>query len=313
MNAIFKLILRHLPILIAAMILIVIVTQVPAFQKKRYLLNLSDQYLSVAVLALALTPIVLTGGIDLSIGSVTVFSSVVMGAFWRDLGWPVEWAMAGGIAVGLGAGLCNGTLVAIGVMPLVATLATRELFRGLALSLSGSNPVADFPPWLAEVWNRAPLGIPIPLWIIGMAAVLAYLVVHHTWIGRSLYALGDNETAAQFVGLPVRSVKVGIYAAAGLAAGICGAGLVFSSGAAAKADSEKSLELTAIACVVLGGVRITGGAGHVPGTMLGIVTMVALLSGLTDVAPNWRDTITGGLVIAVAIGNEAAQRRLVRR
>ncbi len=303
---------RRTPWLAAALILLLCVLFVPAFRRPAYWLSLGQQYFPVIALAFALTPILLTGGIDLSVGSVAVFASVVVGWLWRDLGWPVGLALASGMAAGLLAGLGNGMLAALGVLPLVATVATRELFRGLALTLSGDSPVTRFPPELGAWWRSSPGGVPLPLAVLAALAVIAYLVVHHTWVGRMTYALGDNEVAARFAGVPVRRLKLGLYAATGLVAGVCGAALVMKYGAA-KADAEKSLELTAIACVVLGGVRVTGGSGHVGGTVLGVVTVCALLAGLGSVAPEWRDTILGAILVAVALGNEAAVRWAARR
>jgi ribose/xylose/arabinose/galactoside ABC-type transport system permease subunit len=300
-------ILKSVPLIVAGVILALLVANVPAFQRPAYWLYMAHRYFPEAILALALTPIVLTGGIDLSIGSVTVFASVVIGTLWQDFGWPIGWAILGGVLAGGIAGSLNGALVALGVMPLVATLATRELFRGLAKRLSGVNGVSGFPRELNRVWNDDLLGVPVPVVGIALAAVATYIIVHQTWIGRMLYATGDNVVAARFAGVPVRRLKLGLYAAAGLAAGICGASVVCEYGSA-KADALASLELTAIACVVLGGVRVTGGSGRVVGTLLGTVTMAALLSGLQSVAAEWRETITGALVIAVAVGNEAALR-----
>jgi rhamnose transport system permease protein len=232
---------------------------------------------------------------------------VVVGALWRDLGWPLEWAMAGGIVVGGLVGLGNGTLVNVGVMPLVATLATRELFRGLALSMSGDNPVNRFPPAATSFWQQALLGVPLPLAVLAALLVLTYLVVHRTWVGRMVFAIGDNELAARFAGVPVRGVKLGLYGWCGLVAGLCGAALVMQYGTA-KADAQPYLDLLAIACVVMGGIRITGGAGHVAGTLLGIVTVVALLAGMYQIASAWRDTLTGAVLVAVAVINEATVR-----
>jgi ribose/xylose/arabinose/galactoside ABC-type transport system permease subunit len=192
-------------------------------------------------------------------------------------------------------------------MPLVATLATRELFRGLAWTLSGDTPVNRFPSVLGDVWGFGVLGIPLPLLVFGFILMLTYLVVHHTWPGRMLYAMGDNECAARFGGVPIRRIKIGLYAWSGLVAGLCGVALVMKYGAA-KADAEKSLELVAIACVLVGGVRVTGGAGHVAGTLLGIVTVCSLMTGLGNIASTWRDTVIGLVLVVVAIANEAGAR-----
>jgi ribose/xylose/arabinose/galactoside ABC-type transport system permease subunit len=292
---------------VAGLILVSMVAAVPALQRPAYWLALCQQYFAPAALALALTPIILTGGIDLSVGSVAVLVSVVIGWLWRDQGWPIYWALAGGILAGLLAGLGNGMLVVLGVLPLVATLATRELLRGLALTLSGDNPVTRFPTELSDMWLSPILGLPLPLLALCMIFLMTYLLVHHTWMGRMTFALGDYERAARFAGVPVRRLKLGLYAWSGLVAGLCGAALVLKYGAA-KADAEKSLELVAITCVVLGGVRITGGAGHVAGTLLGIITLFTLLAGLSSVASTARDILTGALLVVVAISNEAAAR-----
>ena len=303
---------RRLPWLIAALLLAVLVCYVPAFQRSRYWLSLAPQFFAVAALALALTPIVLTGGIDLSVGSITVFSSVVIGYLWRDLGCPLGVAMAGGVLAGTLCGIGNGLLVSAGVLPLVATLATRELYRGLARVLSGDDPVTTFPPELGSFWVQPLFGLPVSLWALVILWLVSYAGVHHTWMGRMLFAMGDNEQAARFAGVPVRRLQLGLYAWSGFIAGLCGLGLVLKYGAA-KADAERSLELLAIACVVMGGVRVTGGSGHVAGTLLGVVTVCALQAGLSGVASNWRDTVTGGVLIAVALAGEAGARWLAKQ
>src|SRR5205814_4393277 len=137
-------------------------------------------------------------------------------ALWQGSGWPIGWARIGGILVGLMAGLVNGTLVTFGVLPLVATLASRELYRGLAYTLSGDAPENRFPTQLRDWWRLAPGGVPMTLLGISLLFLLTYLVVHHTWVGRMLYAIGDNESAARFAGVPVRRLKLGLYAWSGM-------------------------------------------------------------------------------------------------
>jgi ribose/xylose/arabinose/galactoside ABC-type transport system permease subunit len=300
--------IRQTPWLLTAGLLLALVLGVPSFSRPRYWVwLLSQQHFAVAALALALTPIMLTSGIDLSVGSAAVLGSVVVGVLWRDAGLPIGLALAGGVLAGMLAGLGNGLLVVAGVLPLVATLATRELFRGLAWALSGDTPVRHFPPALRRFWERPVLGVPPGLWALAGLFVLTYLVVHHTWIGRMLYAVGDNEQATRFAGLPVRGLKLELYAWSGLVAGACGVSLVLKNDAA-KVDVEQSLELLAIACVVLGGIRITGGGGHVAGTLLGILTVCALQAGSSWVPSTWRDTVSGAVLIVVALANEASAR-----
>ena len=301
---------RGLPVLLAAALLGVLVLNVPAFGRLAYWLSLSREHFAMAALALALAPIILAGGIDLSVGSMTVLASLVIESCYRDLGWPLGAALAAGVICGGLAGLGNGLLVGVGVLPLVATLATRELYRGLAWMLTTEQEEARrLPGYLRGVWNRPLTGLPPALWgLIGLAGI-TYLVVHHTRIGRMIFAVGDNERAARFAAVPVRRLQWGLYAWAGVVAGLCGLALVMKY-PAAKADAERSLELLAIACVVMGGVRVTGGAGHVGGVVVGIITVVSLLAGLRQVASEWRDTACGVVLIAMALASEAGARWL---
>ncbi len=304
--------LDHLPWLAALGIIAVLVANVAAFRSPLYWRSLAEDYFVPAVLALALTPVILTGGIDLSVGSVTVLASVVAAVLIRDAGWPPAFALLAALGAGFAAGLINGSLVAVGVIPLVATLATRELFRGLASAVSGGERVQILPGALERAWRSSVLGQPLPLILFAVLAFLSYAVVHHSWVGRMVYAVGDNEQAARFAAMPVRRLKLGLYAACGLAAGLCGAADVMHHRGAA-VDVHKTLELTAIACVVVGGVRVTGGHGHVGGTLLGILTVVVLLAGLSGLWPTGRDMAVGALLVAVAVGNEAARRLAGRR
>jgi len=305
-----RLLLQHLPCLLAGLILVGMILTVPALTRPLFWIYQSQQLFAAALLALVLTPIVITGGIDLSVGSIAVFVSVVIGALLHDAGWSIPAAFTAGMLAGLLAGLVNGTLVVLGVLPLVATLATRELFRGLAFSIGGDTPVTGLPQ-MADLWRTSFLGMPWTLWALAILFILIWLLLHHTWIGRMLFAIGDNETAGRFAGLPVKRLKLGLYASAGLVAGVCGVGIVLRFGAA-KADAEKTLELTAIACVLLGGARISGGAGHVGGTLLGIVTMATLLAGLNQAPPSLRDLTLGVLLVLVSVCNEAARRSAER-
>lgn len=293
--------------LLACLVFALAIYAVPALRRPDYWLALIYQNFPMAALALALTPIILTGGIDLSIASTTVLASIVVRLLAQDLGWPIEWAILGGFGVGLLCGIINGGLVVLGVLPLVATLATRELYRGLASSLIGDRQPRVFPPELRGFWHTHLLGLPLPLFVLGFLFIITYLLAHHTRVGRAIYALGDNEQAARFAGLPIRCIKWSLYVWSGLVAALCGTALVLEYGAP-KADAERSLELAAIACVVLGGVRITGGSGHVAGTLLGAITLIALLAAFRGASANLRDILTGTLLIVVALANEAGAR-----
>jgi rhamnose transport system permease protein len=273
----------------------------------------------VGVLACGMTAIILTGGIDLSVGSTVALCGVALGALWRDRGWPIGWASAAAVAIGLLAGMLNGTLVAMGLAPLVATLATMALDAGLAMAISGGGRVAGFPEGFARLGQGEVAGLPGQLALLLVVAALAGLFVHRTRFGRYLYAIGDNRTAATFAAVPVRRLEWTLFAANGLLAGLVAVSYTARSGAAVP-TAGTGLELQVIACVVLGGTRITGGAGGIGRTLLGLAILAHLEIGLRllgslrlrvpwgDAAwslnANGRLVLIGALLVAVAVLNE---------
>jgi rhamnose transport system permease protein len=295
------------PVLLAALILTAMLLVNEALQNPAAWSSMPHNWLDVALLALVMTPIIITGGIDLSVGSIVGFSAVVAGYLWRDAQLPVAVALTGGVLAGLLCGSFNGLLVLAGINPLVVTLATLGVFRGLAYGVSGKRLVDDFPPALERLWYHDVLGLPLPLWLYLVAFALGYVALHHTWMGRMLFAIGDNRQAARFAALPVRSLTFSLYALSGLTAGLVGMTTILRS-LDAPATRGEGLELDAIACVVLGGVRITGGSGHLAGTLLGTFTLVVLLEGMAGVLGEWRPVCTGSVLILIAIANEALAR-----
>jgi ribose/xylose/arabinose/galactoside ABC-type transport system permease subunit len=303
--------LRWGPVLLLVCLLAVMLGLNPALRSPATWDRITYNWTGEALLAIALTPIIITGGIDLSVGSIVGVSAVAAGFLWRSAGFPLEAALAGGVLAGLACGSINGGLVLCGINPLVVTLATLAVFRGLAYGLSGPRLVDDFPASLIEWWEQSFLGLPRPVWLILVVFALGYVFLHHTWMGRMIFAVGDNARAARYAGVPVRSLTFSLYAASGLMAGVVGLTTILTSGSA-PANQGEDLELRAIACVVLGGVRITGGAGHLAGTMLGTLTLIALLEGLVWVPGEWRPLCTGVLLIGVALLNEGLARLRVR-
>jgi ribose/xylose/arabinose/galactoside ABC-type transport system permease subunit len=311
-NRLLNILVRHFAWLVAAAVIVTAVVLVPVLRRPGYWLQLCHQTFPIAALALALTPIILTGAIDLSVGSMSVLVSIVVAALAQRAGWPLELTLGAGVLAGLAAGVGNALLVLLGIPALVATLATRELYRGLAYTIHGGTSFAAFPEARIGWWHERVGGLPLPLYVIALLFLFTYVLVHHTWIGRMIYAIGDNEEAARFAAVPVRWIKLGLFALAGLVSGLCGVAAVLEYGSA-RPEMDQTLELAAIACVVLGGVRVTGGSGHVAGTLLGIVTLMTLLAAVQAAAETWRDTIAGALILVVAIGNEAAARWVAQR
>ena len=261
----------------------------------------------VALIALALTPVILTGGIDLSSGSLLALSAVTLGASWREAGLPFELAIVAALTVSLAGGLLNALLVArAGLPPLIVTLATFSLFRGLAEGISGGvRNYADFPEWFLVLGQGRFGTIPTQVFLVGGAALAISILVHRLTIGRSLRAIGFSPDGARHAGIPVGRRLGLVYALSGLSAGL--AALVYASRLGqAKADAGTGFELVAITAVVLGGTSIFGGRGSVGGTLLGVLALGILQNGLrlADRPTELAGILTGVLLIAaVTLGS----------
>jgi ribose/xylose/arabinose/galactoside ABC-type transport system permease subunit len=277
----------------------------------------------IGALAAVMTAIILSGGIDRSVGSMIALASVCFGLAWQQ-GWPAPLACALVVGVGFIAGGINGTLVVLGIAPLVATLATMALYAGLAMSLSQGQRVAGLDEQFTALGQGSWLGVPNQLTLFLLTIAAAWLVVHHTRFGRYLYAIGENPLAAEYAAVPVKKVEWTLYAASGTLAAVVA--LVYTArGGAAVPNAGAGIELQTIACVVLGGTRVTGGAGGVGRTLVGVSIMSLLDIGLQFISRRfvvpWSDVpwqinansrlvIVGLLVIAVAIWNERTARRV---
>jgi len=265
----------------------------------------------VGLLALALTPVILTGGIDLSCGALLGLSAVVFGAIFRDAGQPLPVAVAAALGVGLLGGAINAWMVAgFGRPALIVTLGTASLFRGLAEGLTGGAVnYSGFPATFLHLGQGRVLGLPTQAWVlIGAVLVIAGLV-HAATIGRALRAIGYAPEGARFAGIPVGRRLALVYLLSGGAAGV--AGLVYAARLGqARADAGTGFELSAITAVVLGGTSIFGGRGSVWGTMLGLVALGVLANGLrlADQPAELAGVLTGVLLI-VAIGVGARRGR----
>lgn len=278
----------------------------------------------VGMMAAAMTAVMLTGGIDLSVGSVVAVASTVLGLTWQRFGWPIEWSVAAAVLVGACCGSLNGLLVASGISPFMTTLATMFFYAGAALALSGGERIAGLPPTFTAIGQDRWLQVPSQVWMMFAAFCVFAVFVHGTRWGRYLYAIGDNPTAARFAALPVRRLLGAVYTASGCVAGIVAVAYTARGGAAIP-NAGLGLELQTIACVVLGGTRVTGGAGGIGRTLLGVVVLAHLdialqLAGSLHLRFPWSDDfwqpsaasrqiILGALVIAMAAWNERLARR----
>jgi rhamnose transport system permease protein len=299
-----RLLLRHETILaiLVAIALALLATQSDRFFTIDNLLNQGRLMAEVGLVALAMTFVIVTGGIDLSVGSILGLCAILLGVFWKTLGLPLPAAMALALVVGAVAGLVNGLIITrFRVPPLIATLATLALYRGLAEGISQARSVRGYPEWFFGLGQGEALGVPSQLWILLIVTVAAAVLLGLTTFGRATYSVGANETAARFSGIGVDRTKLLIYTGSGLMAGL--AAVVFVSRVSTtRSDMGTGLELDVITAVVLGGTSIFGGRGTIVGTVLGLILMQAIKNGLSLAGVKGDGTIVViGVVLIIAI------------
>ncbi|HEU4768798.1 MAG TPA: substrate-binding domain-containing protein [Pyrinomonadaceae bacterium] len=267
----------------------------------------------IGLLALALTPVIITGGIDLSVGSMMGLAAVVLGGLWRDA--EVSMGVAVGITLlsGLAGGSLNGLLISrLGLPPLIVTLGTFSLFRGIAEGLTrGIENYSGFPASFLFLGQGYVGGvIPAQLFVLVIAIAGFAWLLHRTAFGRSLYAMGHSSEGARFAGIPVGRNVFLVYALSGLAASVSAIIYVAHLGQA-KSDAGSGFELMAITAVVLGGTSIFGGRGTIAGTVLGLFALVVLQNGLRLAGQPAELTgiLTGVLLLGTIILNRVSTAR----
>lgn len=297
---------RELVLLAVLVVLMVVMSQLsPYFLTLSNLLNTSRYFVEIGLIALAMTMIIITGGIDLSVGANLALVSVVVG-FSFAAGVPLGIAILLGLLAGLVAGLFNGLFVTqLELHPLVVTLGTFALFRGLAFGISDADAVSNYPGWFAY-FGQAYLGpVPGQLLVFVLAVAAAWFALSRTSFGRYVYAIGHNEEAARFSGVPIKGVKLALYSSMGLLVAL--AAVIYTSRVStARADAGLGLELDVIAAVVLGGASIYGGKGTIAGTVLGVLIIATLRNGLilAGVPSTWQLFLLGVLLIVAVFLNE---------
>lgn len=269
------------------------------------------------LIAIGMAFVIMSGGIDLSVGTVAVLSSVVAARLSPDGVLP---ALAGGVAVGVVAGLLNGIAIArLKLMPFVVTLCTFIAARGLALVVSGRETVAiSYETGFDQLADGMFLGVPVPVWIAGAAFALGALALRYSRFGRGVLAVGGNEEAARLMGLPVERTKVAVYALSGALAGL--AGVLLAAQTSGSPTEGVGWELIAIASVVVGGTLLTGGEGSILNTLTGVVLLAVILNminfenGYSDgphltLGSYWQTIVRGAFLLAVVV----LQAKLARR
>jgi rhamnose transport system permease protein len=289
-------------LLVALLIAFVVMSQLsPAFLTASNLFEVTRFSAEIGFLALGMTLVIITGGIDLSVGAVLGLSGIVLGLL-TTAGVNIWLATLLAIAVGALCGTLNGLAISrIGIPPLIVTLATLAVFRGFSLGLSQGRSFGDYPDAFAALGQGYVGPIPIQLLILAAVGIIVGLLLHRHSLGRLIYALGNNATAARFAGAPVGMVQVVVYALSGLLAGL--AGVIYTARlSSARADAGTGFELDAITAVVLGGTAIMGGSGSVVGTMLGLLLVGVIRNGLTlAFVPAEQQAIVLGLILLFAV------------
>jgi len=298
------------PVLAAILVLLWVgfAIAIPKFREGQNYLEMTKYLVEIGIVGLAMTYVIITGGIDLSVGSVVGLSAVCLGLSWQDLGIGIWAAVLVAVVAGAAAGLLNGGLVvALRIPPLIATLGTMAALRGVALGITHGRSVTGFPQRFEALgrgfYSIAGLEIPAQFALLLLLAILSGVLLARTRFGRYVYAIGLNEPGARYAGLPVDMSKLLIYSACGAAAGLAGA-IAVSRFQTAKPDLGISFELDVITACVVGGVSIYGGRGTILGTMLGLFFVGSLRRGLTflDVKGEVQDIVVGAvLVLAVFV------------
>ncbi|MET9921391.1 substrate-binding domain-containing protein [Streptomyces sp. NPDC006435] len=279
------------------------------FLTTQNLLNIGVQAAVTAILAFGVTFVIVSAGIDLSVGSVAALSATVLAWTATSAGLPVWLAVVLAVATGAACGFVNGALVSYGKLPpFIATLAMLSIARGLSLVVSQGKPI-DFPEPVSVLGDTLGGWLPVPVLVMVVMGLIAALILARTYIGRSMYAIGGNEEAARLSGLRVKRQKLAIYALSGLFAAV--AGIVLASRlTSAQPQAAQGYELDAIAAVVIGGASLAGGVGKASGTLIGALILAVLRNGLNllSVSAFWQQVVIG-VVIALAVLLDTLRRK----
>jgi len=307
--------------------------QVNKFLDFQNLVLLAKDASYIAIMAVGMTAIIVMGGIDLSVGSIYAMSAVVGAMALRALqaqwlGVPYEGAVAtlGGapwwVAIPVGIGVCcavgaacgaaNGTMVVgLNVHPFIITLGMMAVLRGLVFVLTQGQSVFSFPEAFTSGFFKAQiLGVyPVPVIVMVLVALAGYMVLNRTVLGRRTYAIGGNETAARYAGIPVGRVKIIMYTLMGMLAGLSAAVYLGYLGAAAS-DAGSGYELSVIAATVIGGASLSGGRGSALGAVLGafLIQLISNAMIILDIDPNYTQIVMGAAIIVAVVLDQVKSR-----
>ena len=301
--------LRHSGVAVGFLVLFILFSVLtPSFYQPSNILDIMLQSSINGVIAVGMTLVVMTKGIDLSVGSIVGLSSMVAASM---LPHGLALGVASGLLVGLACGLFNGILIAKLKLPdFIVTLGTMSIFRGFALIYTDGQPIYGIDKTFRAVFAGKLAEIPTPVLIAIAIAVLVFLLVRYTTAGEQIISVGGNEEAAKLSGIAVDRVKIGVYAISGVLSAVAGFILVARIGAAEPIGGT-GFELQAIGASVIGGASLFGGVGNALGSLVGALTLGAMRNGLTllNVPSFWQFVATGVVVILAVLADQATRSR----
>lgn len=302
--------IRRFGLLLSIGVLVAVLGVVsPDFLALQNILNLLLQATVNAIIAGGMTLVILTAGIDLSVGSVLALTAVITADILK-MGLPVPLAVLAGLGVGGLAGMVNGLLVTRGrIPPFIATLGMMTLARGLALSYAAGRPITGLPDSFGAIGVSSIAGIPTPIWVTALVYGLGTFLLRSTVPGRYIYAIGNSGRAARFAGVPVRRITLLVYVISGVLAAL--AGMILT----ARLDSAQPImgqqyELNAIAAVVVGGAALSGGRGGLGGTVLGALLMAIIANAINimNISPFIAQVVQGTVILLALLLHGLGQR-----
>jgi len=304
-----RLLARHSPLVILAGLCVVMAIVSPEFRTRGNLQSVAYRTSVVGIIATGQVLVILTAGIDLSVGSVAALAGVVSCLLMRDYGFPVSLGIAAGAATGLGCGLINGLLATKGrIAPFIVTLGMMMVARGATLLLSGSVAISGLPERFYYLGGTEGWWIPVLITVV----IVAFFSITLTFMrfGRALYATGGNLTATRLSGINVDRVRIAAFALCGLLSGFAGV-MLASRTSIASPNAAEGMELDAIAACVIGGASLMGGEGGGLGTLAGALIMNVLVNfcNLKKLDPHWQRVLVGTLIIVIVYYDTFRKRR----
>jgi ribose/xylose/arabinose/galactoside ABC-type transport system permease subunit len=293
-----------------ALMFLVLELRAPDFYSLSNVKTIGEQMAETGIVASGTAMLMISGNIDLSIGSLLSLCAVVSALAAAPLGWPVAFLV--GIALATVIGLVNGAVVwRIRVSPLIVTLGALTAYAGVADLFGNDSGLLNVPASFAKVGNMNPLGLPVAVWVMLVAFVVVHIIMQHTVAGRHIYAIGGNKEAATVAGIRVRRITLALFAFNGFLVGIA-AVLTASRFGTASPNFGTGFELQVITAVIIGGVAFSGGEGTAFGVFLGVLLLTIISTGLValNVNPFYTNIVQGAvLVAAVAIDQIVQERR----